>query len=222
MFRTLIVMSVLLLSVSGCIIYVEGANHSSLKHKQETRILNTEDLSSLMANVGAGQLTINGVKSQKEIKLTANIYYHENTPYILTLKKYGDIAKLNTSFEQHKNMRPNPYMDLVLSIPAYFSLDINDGSGAIKITNMEANIQLNDGSGNIQIIGGHQLDIQDGSGSIIIKNNSGNTTVTDGSGMMTIRNSAGDLIIDDGSGDIKLQHIAGNISITDGSGDIYP
>lgn len=220
MFRSLFVMSILLLSISGCIIYVEGANHSSLKHKQETKTINTEDLNSLVANVGAGQLTINGVKGQKEIRVTANIYYHENTPYILTLKKYGNIAKLNASFEQHKNMHPSPYIDLTLSIPAHLALDVNDGSGAIKITNMEANIQLNDGSGNIQIVGGHQLDIQDGSGSIIIKNNSGNTRITDGSGMMTIRNSAGDLMIDDGSGDIKLQHIAGNISITDGSGDI--
>ncbi|WP_298775184.1 DUF4097 family beta strand repeat-containing protein [uncultured Shewanella sp.] len=220
MFRSLIVMSILLLSLSGCIIYVEGANHSSLKHKQETKIINTEDLNSLVANVGAGQLTIKGVKGQKDIMVTANIYYHENTPYILTLKKHGHVAKLNAKFEQHKSLHPSPYIDLMISIPEHLTLDVNDGSGAIKITNMKANIQLNDGSGNIQIVGGHQLNIEDGSGSITIKNNSANIAITDGSGAVNIRNSSGDVTIDDGSGDITLQHIAGNISIDDGSGDI--
>ncbi|WP_299495871.1 DUF4097 family beta strand repeat-containing protein [uncultured Shewanella sp.] len=220
MIRSLITISILLLSLSGCIIYVEGANHAPLQHKQVIKQINAQDLNSLTANVGAGQLTIHGIKEQKNIIVTANIYYHDSIPTIFTLEHHDKNAILKANFEERSHIQPTPYIDLTISIPSHLPLIINDGSGAINITNMEANIQLTDGSGHINILGGHHLTINDGSGSIDIKNNLGNIMITDGSGTMTINHSAGDLIIDDGSGDINLQHIAGNIKINDGSGDI--
>lgn len=220
MIRSIAAICILLFSLTGCIIYVEGANHSPLLHKQVNKQLDTQGIHNLIANVGAGQLTITGVEGLEKITVTADIYYHENTPYVFTLKKHDDEAELIVKFEKHRNTQPNPYIDLNISVPAAMMLTLNDGSGGIDIKNMTANIQLNDGSGNIKIVGGHHLEINDGSGSINIRNNSGNTQIIDGSGDMNIQNSAGNMTIDDGSGDMDIENITGNIKINDGSGDI--
>ncbi|MCL1124024.1 DUF4097 domain-containing protein [Shewanella surugensis] len=220
MFRSIIAISVMILTLTGCIIYVEGASHAPLQYKQVKKRLDTQNLHSLIANVGAGQLDIKGVAGLKAITVTADIYYHEDNAYVLTLKNRGEKAELIAKFAKRKNTQPKPYIDLSILVPAAMALTLNDGSGAAKINNVTADIHLNDGSGNISIVGGHHLQINDGSGSIAIKNSSGNTQIIDGSGDMSIQNIIGNITIDDGSGDINVHTSQGNVTLGDGSGDI--
>ncbi|MCL1079853.1 hypothetical protein D5R81_17370 [Parashewanella spongiae] len=223
--------------LSGCIINVNGATpptHTS----HETLQLNAADLSILNAEVGAGALTIKGVRGQTNVRVEADINTYRDIEPTLTLEKDGHHAKLVAEFDSSINFNRSPYIDIVVTVPAAMAMDIHDGSGSIIINGVQADIAITDGSGSINIDGGEKLDIKDGSGSISIDNVMQNIKIADGSGSIDINggkmididdgsgsidvtNANGRVDINDGSGSINLENIKGNSTINDGSGSIY-
>lgn len=208
-------------SLTGCIINVNAAGMSDLDHQQRELTLDSQDLQSLIAETGAGSLEIIGVEGLTQIKLVADIYSNKDSKVILTLEKKANKAKLKADIEQNGLNHDSPYIDLKLQVPANLALDIDDGSGAIMISKMTADINVKDGSGDIEVsqINGN-LAIDDGSGDIEVRQHNGNLTIKDGSGAIKVTDVSGNITIDDGSGDIEVANVQSAVTITDGSGDI--
>ena len=112
-------------------------------------------------------------------------------------------------------------LDFSVSIPAGVPVDIEDGSGWIKISNT-GNTTIDDGSGSIDVrdVRG-DLRINDGSGEIEVRGVTGGVTIDDNSGEVTVRNVTGDVSVRDGSGEITVRDVEGSVRIPDdGSGSI--
>lgn len=94
-------------------------------------------------------------------------------------------------------------LDFAVTIPAGLPVEIDDGSGWIKVSNTGTTT------------------IEDGSGSIDIRDVRGDLRINDGSGEVTVRNVTGDVELEDGSGAVSLSDIQGSVRIPDdGSGSI--
>lgn len=207
-------------SLTGCIINVNAAGMPDLDHQQRELTLDSQDLQGLIAETGAGSLEIIGVEGLTQIKLVADIYSNDDSKLILTLEKKANKAKLKADFEQSGFNNYSPYIDLKLQVPANLALDIDDGSGAILISKMTADINVKDGSGELIINGGNNVSIDDGSGDIEVSQINGSLTIDDGSGAIKVTDVRGNIAIDDGSGNIEVANVQSPVTITDGSGDI--
>ncbi|MEM6189788.1 hypothetical protein [Shewanella scandinavica] len=207
-------------SLTGCIINVNAAGMPDLDHQQRELTLDSQDLQGLIAETGAGSLEIIGVEGLTQIKLVADIYSNDDSKVILTLEKKANKAKLKADFEQSGFNNYSPYIDLKLQVPANLALDIDDGSGAILISKMTADINVKDGSGELIINGGNNVSIDDGSGDIEVSRINGSLTIDDGSGAIKVTDIRGNIAIDDGSGNIEVANVQSPVTITDGSGDI--
>lgn len=210
-------------SLTGCIINVNAAGMPDLDHQQRELTLDSQDLQGLIAETGAGSLKIIGVEGLSQIKLVADIYSNKDSndnKLILTLEKKANKAKLKADFEQSGFNNYSPYIDLKLQVPANLALDIDDGSGAILINKMTADINVKDGSGELIINGGNNVSIDDGSGDIEVSQINGNLKIDDGSGAIKVTDIRGNIAIDDGSGNIEVANVQSAVTITDGSGDI--
>ncbi|ABZ78723.1 lipoprotein, putative [Shewanella halifaxensis HAW-EB4] len=212
--------TVIAISLSGCIINVNGASAGPLNHQKKQLQIDATHIESLVAETGAGDLNIQGVEGLSQIMVTADIYTYGDIESNLSLKQNGSKATLIAEFDSSINFQRSPYIDLTIQVPSSMMLDIDDGSGDIEINNVQANITLDDGSGDLWIKGGHDLNTQDGSGSVEISNTTGKLTLEDGSGSITLSGIGGDTHIDDGSGDLNVNNVNGRVVIDDGSGDI--
>jgi len=218
--RPTILASVLSLSLSGCIINVNGADMSPLEHQHQSIQLDASGLNALVAETGAGSLEIEGVKGLTHITLEADIYTREGVEAELSLERQGTEAHLTADFDSNVSFGNSPYIDLVLKVPSRMKMNIDDGSGSIDISGVDADIKLQDGSGSVVIQGGKNLDIQDGSGDITLNQIGGDIQLEDGSGSIEIKDVDGDIVINDGSGSLSVRNVEGKVTIDDGSGSI--
>ncbi len=197
----------------------------SSKTIQESRVLTLDmaELSTLKAEVGAGQLVIQGDKNVSEIKVFADLQYKEDDKdkVVLFLKQRNGEAFLKADYDR-SGWSGNDSMSINLKIvlPAATALKLDDGSGDIKISGTTNSISINDGSGNIAVSGTSQpISINDGSGNIAIDATQADVSVDDGSGNIQIT-GAQNIVINDGSGNINATNINGTANINDGSGNI--
>ena len=187
----------------------------------ETLTLNVSDLSELKIDAGPGFLDIQA-STGNQIELTAEIIADEGD-YRLTLERKGDRAMLVSEVEPWAGIFLAKWsrINLTLKVPARMALDIDDGSGYIKLQGMRAKATIDDGSGEI-IVRDHlgDLQIDDGSGDIDVSGVTGNVKVEDGSGPITVSNVVGNVRIEDGSGSMVIDNVDGHVTIRDGSGSI--
>lgn len=208
--------------ISAALLSAQAFAWNNEMRLQDTKqlTLDAQSLSVLNVEAGSGFLHIVGSNTDT-VTVKAEIYQDEaHDNYCLTLDKSGNSARLTANNCDSNNNQPTR-IDLTVSIPKTFTLDITDGSGDISIENA-ATTKINDGSGAIKInnISG-QLTIEDGSGAITASNITDNVNIHDGSGSIELANTQGDVIIHDGSGSIDVQNIGGNVTVSDGSGGIY-
>ncbi|MDP9192526.1 MAG: hypothetical protein M3P06_12570 [Acidobacteriota bacterium] len=112
-------------------------------------------------------------------------------------------------------------LDFAVTLPAGLPVEIDDGSGWIKVAHTGAT-KIEDGSGSIEVrdVRG-SLVIHDGSGSIEVDTVAGSVKVEDESGELSVRNVSGSVEIEDGSGAISVARVEGSLHIRDdGSGSI--
>jgi len=217
----LITLLALTTAISACVFHVGGKGKTANVKLTETLQLDASRLSELVIDAGAGSLTIIG-SDTTTITVEANITTDENKSYVLTLEKMGNKAKLIASQDSFGNWYgSSPYTDLTVTLPQNLALDIDDGSGDIRISRVNNSVSVDDGSGSMTIsnING-ALNIEDGSGSISFNDINGNINLDDGSGETTIENTIGDINIEDGSGEVTVLNTSGKVTIDDGSGDI--
>lgn len=217
----LLSLSLLSLAMSGCVINVKAQKADiSL---QEDLSVSASGLASLDIDAGAGSLTIVGVKGADTIEVDADIKTTEDRDYVLYLKKSGNSARLVAKHNSTTGYwsGPSPQINLTVKMPSNLMLDIDDGSGDIKVTNINNSIRVDDGSGSAsfeQIAG--DLNIEDGSGSLFIKDVEGDLDLDDGSGELTVSDITGNVRVEDGSGELTIVNVSGKVTIDDGSGDI--
>lgn len=186
--------------------------------------LDATQLQHLVAETGAGSLTIKGVDGLSKVHIEAGIYGYDGAEPELSLVQEGQHAKLIANFDSFSRVSltsgNSPYMELVVKVPANMKLTLDDGSGSIEIRGVNAEMIITDGSGSITIDGAKGLTIDDGSGGIALQNIEGNISLTDGSGSIEIQQVNGDVSVLDSSGSIVINHVAGLVTIDDGSGSI--
>ncbi|KTF13669.1 DUF4097 family beta strand repeat protein [Pseudoalteromonas sp. H105] len=212
-----------LLLMSGCVVHISTG--SANIEQQQQRTLSATQLQQLDIEAEAGSLKVIGSNTATEITVDATIYTaNVDDPYILTLEQDGDKAVLTAKSHKASGMivyqGNSPSIDLVVTVPNSFNLDIDDSSGDINIKGVLGDMDIDDGSGSIDIDQGHDLEIDDGSGDINLQNITGSIEISDGSGSLAITNTKGNLTIEDGSGDIRLSKINGRVDIDDNSGSI--
>ena len=184
--------------------------------KTERMSLSADGIDKLVIDCGAGFLYVSGDDSLRSIEVEAEIIvigksekdiedYVKN--YVkLELKKQGSKAVLTSTF---KNQFPRinfrtRLINLTVRMPENMDLDVDDGSGEVKIAQIDGNLWIDDGSGEITV-----RDIR------------GDVEVDDGSGTIDIKDVTGSVAVDDGSGTIKINDIRQNVKVSDGSGSIY-
>ncbi len=164
---------------------------------------------------GASQITADGAACTSDEDFLSRM--------TLTLRKVGSELHIETDIPEKTVVFGffSARLDFAVSLPAGLPLEIDDGSGWIKVSHTGAT-SIDDGSGSIEVrdIRG-PLTIHDGSGSIDIDTVAGNVTVEDDSGELSVRSVTGSVEIEDGSGAISVARIDGSLRIRDdGSGSI--
>ena len=202
--------------ISVLIMFVFCVSMGFSFEKTERLSLSAAGIDRLVVDCGSGFLHITGEESMRSIEVEAEIivrgkrdrdmkdYVAENVR--LNLEKRGSSAHLVSVF---KNRFPNisfreRVINLTVRVPKNMGVEVDDGSGEVKIEHIDGNLRIDDGSG--------ELTIRD-----IL----GDVDIDDGSGTVDVRNVTGNVSIDDGSGTIKVSDIGKNVEVNDGSGSIY-
>ena len=188
-------------------------------------------LESLRLDVGAGSLKVTGNPANTEVRVVATACADSSRRLEeLDITHRVLDSDLRVRSEQYRNGsifswlsfgNNYSYIDIEVTMPSDLTLDVDDGSGGVEISNVSS-LSLDDGSGSIQIedISG-DVDVDDGSGAMTISGVGGMISVDDGSGPIRIRDSNAVTIINDGSGEISIENIQSNVNVrNDGSGGI--
>jgi hypothetical protein len=113
-------------------------------------------------------------------------------------------------------------LDMVVEVPASLEAAVTDGSGDLEVRGVSA-LDLTDGSGNVRVsdVRG-PVRLTDGSGEVELTGTAGDVWLKDGSGEVRVRDVAGSLVVDDdGSGGLSASGVRGDVLVrNDGSGDI--
>jgi len=196
--------------------------------------LSAAGIDRLVIDCGSGFLHVSGEESLRSIEVEAEIivngkrerdmkdYVEENVK--LGLKKQGSKAVLVSMF---KNQFPNinfrtRVINLTVRVPKNMDVEVDDGSGEVKIAQIDGNIQIDDGSGEISVRDIHgDVEVDDGSGTVDVRDVTGSVTVDDGSGTIEISDIGESVKVSDGSGSIYIDGVAGDVIIKDdGSGSV--
>jgi hypothetical protein len=193
--------------------------------------LSSAGIEVLTIRCGAGFLNIQSSDPSEKINVKAdiqieigqieNIQEFINEHVLLSLKKIGTIAILQSKIKAQPRKAVEARINVTILLPRSVQVSIIDGSGPIRVSNLSANVKIDDGSGSISIenIDGN-LKIDDGSGKIRIEDIRGSIDIKDGSGSIQVDGVKGDVRITDGSGGILIQHVAGNVTLANYSGNI--
>ncbi len=160
-------------------------------------------------------------KKERRVKKAQKIIERD---LVLTLDENSDVAVLTAYFEHNGlfNFGSSGLVNLDIRMPSTMHLDLEDGSGSIKIDDVHGDISVDDGSGSLALanVGGEVI-IDDGSGSISARGIGGDLSINDGSGSIKIHDVAGSVTVDDGSGSINVQDVENDLIIVDdGSGSL--
>ncbi len=217
---------------------------------EKTLQLSSKDLLTLAVESGAGNVEIKGydadvIKVKADIVLSARSIGRAATIVEefmdLSLEKLGSKALLKSHFDFHQRnnlseaVNPNGFfsspvrkIDLVVYVPKYLAVTVNDRSGDLFIEGIENDLTVRDRSGFLEIknIKGN-LKLKDSSGDIKLVNintreeEKKRITISDRSGTIRLKGANADIELFDRSGDISIGKISGNISLTDASGHLF-
>jgi len=200
--------------------------------------IDTSGASEIRVIAEAGSLKITGHDDRGEVRASGTACASSRSrleAIELLTRRDGDVVVIETVTARGR-------LDLNLEVPDALPLVVEDGSGSVLISDVEAlsltdrsgsiaieevagNVWVTDGSGSLDIeeVGGTVTVEEDGSGSIKVETVDGDVIVTeDGSGSIRIVDVAGDVLIEeDGSGSIRVEEVRGDFAVLrDGSGGI--
>ncbi len=215
--------------LSGCVIHIDGpASFSSNdEHFSKQLSLSAAGISELLIHAESGDMEIKGVAGLDTITVAAKVWTsskpESDVGYNLILVEDGDKARLTATQKPRDGFYfgSSAKIDLIVSMPAYMALSVDDESGDIVISDVKGGVKIEDQSGDIEVAHlTHHLRINDESGDINIHHVDGDINIHDDSGEIEISHVSGEVFIDDASGDITVSHVDNIVKIDDGSGDI--
>lgn len=184
----------------------------------------------IVVKAGSGMLDIRGESGRRSIDASGVACASREAQLEklqIRVERDGDRLLISTDMPE-ATFSPSSWfgsyarLDLSLRVPAGIALDVDDGSGEARISNV-GDLHVTDGSGSLHIenVQGN-VDANDGSGEMTIAHVQGSVRVRDGSGEIKIEDINGELVIvEDGSGAITIDKVQGNVTIgNDGSGEI--
>ncbi|MFC3192685.1 hypothetical protein ACFODZ_00395 [Marinicella sediminis] len=198
---------------------------------ERTLTLNTDRISAIELNTGAGSLEVVGT-SGNDIVVNATVVsddYDDMTEFtdafdkkmVFSIDRQTEYAVVTAKAKKSMYNSPDIQINLEVAVPRGLDVLIDDGSGSIHVENLDGELTVDDGSGSVVIKDiNNDVNIDDGSGSLSISGVSGNLVVDDGSGSVDMKNIAGTVEIEDGSGSISAKFIGGDFILDDGSGDV--
>ena len=180
--------------------------------------LDSDGVSRLEIDAGAGSLVVTGVEGLDRIEVTATIQVPDEDAgdaleviedhLVLSLDKVRDEARLVAKFEAQSGFwGDSPSVALDVRVPHGIAMLIDDSSGSIKVMETHSDLRIDDGSGSIRVEQVQSVVIDDGSGSITVVGVAGDVEIEDGSGSITVENVGGGVTIDDGSGGINVTDV---------------
>lgn len=194
--------------------------------------LDSDGISRLSINAGAGSMDVTGVAGLNSITVKATIVVPDTDEddalkvieedMTLSLRRKNGEARIEAWFDSgFLGFGTDAHIVLEVSVPEGMDISIDDGSGSIDVTDTVGDVTIDDGSGSINVSNVAHVKIDDGSGSIDIVNAAGDVSIVDGSGSISIQHVAGSVTIDDGSGSINVSDVENDLIITDdGSGGL--
>lgn len=215
--------------------FVASLTNAAWRDYEETRDLSLDagGIDTLQIDAGAGSLEVRGNADANMISVTALIQVPGKkeekaleiieSDLVLTLGRNGDKAVLNGYFESNGwGWGDSPSVRLEVEVPDQLGLEIDDGSGSIKVWDVSGNIEIDDGSGSLEMTNvGGDIRIEDGSGSFSVHGAGGDISINDGSGSITVEGVRGSVFVDDGSGSIDISDVDADLIIEDdGSGSL--
>lgn len=235
-----------LVIVSGALLGLPLVSTASDCPHSEPRdaTLDAAGATTLRVEAKAGYLKIQGTSGLSEVRVEGKACAPDQDvldQIELRTDRRGDTLYIEVETPDGNWRRHSPYLDLEIDVPESLLLDVDDGSGSVKIEgvrgleledgsgdilvrNIAEDVQIEDGSGELEVtdVGG-RVRVDDGSGSLEIERVSGPISIEDGSGEITVRDTkAGVEIVEDGSGSIELDQIGGDVVVReDGSGSIW-
>jgi len=206
---------------------------AALGDYEETRDLSVDaqGIGMLEIEAGAGSLEVKGDNNADDIVVSASVVVPDRniekaqkiieSDLTLSLERSGDTVVLKSYFD-YRGSGDSPMVHISVTMPAALNLDVEDGSGSLKVEDVTGDINIDDGSGSITMerVGG-DVKIEDGSGSITVAEVGADLDINDGSGSIKAISVGGSVTVDDGSGSIKVTDVEENLIIVDdGSGSL--
>ena len=214
--------------------FVASSAQADWSDYEEVRDLSVDasGISELSIVAGAGSMKVTGIEGLTEISVKATIVVPDEDEddakriiekrMTLSLDRDGDRVELLSEFKQGViNFGSSGYIALEVNVPQGISLQIDDGSGSLVVTDTVGNVTIDDGSGSIRVTNVANLTIDDGSGSIGVEAAAGDVSIVDGSVSITVKQVTGSVTVDDGSGSINVSDVEHDLIIVDdGSGSV--
>jgi len=221
--KIVLLSAVVLLFSAGCQITLGDWGDDCTHTADRSARLDAAGATRVEIEAGAGSLTVRGQQGSGELVAegTACAASEDTLEEIrLTAERRGDTLVVVTEFPN--GIRGPAQLDLEIDLPADLPVYVDDGSGPVEVHGV-ASLEIEDGSGSLHIsdVAG-EVTVDDGSGEIEIERVGGEIRLRDGSGPIHVLAAGSHVIVeDDGSGEIDVRGVDGNVIIEeDGSGSI--
>lgn len=192
--------------------------------------LDSAGATKIVISAGAGDLAVRGDHAARSVSATGHACAASDElleQVQIKTRREGNTLYLRTELPEISSGFPwfnnNASLDLTVTLPASLAVELEDGSGDLKITQVRS-AKIEDSSGDIEASGiGGDVSVSDSSGDMDIENVTGKVKIErDSSGDIEIENVRGDVnVLIDSSGTLQIGRVAGSVHIgQDSSGDI--
>lgn len=182
-----------------------------------------EGIKRIEIELGSGSGTI--TKSESKTVFVETDYEFKNEEDKPLIEKRGSKLYIRERRKRNRNMffgSRSSRAEWELRIPDGISLEFSTGSGNVKSNGVAyTEVEINTGSGTIKLEdNAGEAYINTGSGRISVKKHKGDIRSNTGSGGILYTNVHGRLQGNTGSGDIQVEQSSGGFKLNTGSGDI--
>jgi len=189
----------------------------TLSFAQKTISKEFEGIKEIVLITASGDGTIK--KSSGDMVSLTLTYTYDEEDYEPEIDQVGSKLVLKEKFHGRSARGSASW---TLGIPAGISIKCSTGSGDLDASDIDIEVlDMNTGSGDVKLltINGN-VRANTGSGNIALRNYEGEIKANTGSGDVDVRESKGELKVNTGSGTISMKTVSGLISANVGSGDI--
>ncbi len=115
----------------------------------------------------------------------------------------------------------NAFVEFDIQVPPGTPLEVDTGSGNLRVHGITAGVQAETGSGSITAAGlSGDVELHTGSGTVDLQDAVGDTDIETGSGSLTLRGIEGNIEAQSGTGRILVEGANGQVRVETGSGGI--